>query len=89
MIIFPGEDGLDVVIWGKWRQGSMRARHFDNRTSMLATLENLRLLSPQESRDLESFVFTDYCPIYSAEIDEEVLAAHGFRSAENLGGTPD
>jgi len=30
-----------------------------------------------------------YCPIYSAEIDEEVLAAHGFRSAENLGGTPD
>lgn len=81
MVIFPGEDGLDVVIWGKWAQGSMRHRHFDNRTSMIAMLENLRLLSTDEARKLESFVFTDYCPLYSSEIEEEVLAAHGFRSA--------
>lgn len=84
MIIFPGEDGLDVVIWGKWSQGSMRARHFDNRTSMIELLESLRLLSPKDAKELESFVFTDYCPIYSSEIDEEILMAHGFRSADSI-----
>lgn len=81
MVIFPSEDGLDVVIWGKWAQGSMRHRHFDNRTSMIAMLENLLLLSSDDARSLESFVFTDHCPLYSSEIEEEVLAAHGFRSA--------
>jgi hypothetical protein len=80
MIIFPGEDGLDVVIWGKWIQGSMRVRHFENRTSMIAILENLRLLTSKDTQELESFAFTDYCPLYSSEIDEEILAAHGFRS---------
>jgi hypothetical protein len=78
MVIFPEEDGLDVVLWAKWTQGSMRVRHFDNRTSMIATLGNLGLLSPQEAQELESFVFTNYCPIYSSEIDEEILTAHGF-----------
>lgn len=78
MVIFPEEDGLDVVIWGKWTQGSMRVRHFDNRTSMIAMLANLGLLSSQQAQELESFVFTDHCPIYSSEIDEEILVAHDF-----------
>ena len=78
MIIFPGEDGLDVVIWGKWTQGSMRHRHFDDRTGMIAMLTNLRLLSLEEARKLEEFVFMGHCPVCSSEIEEEVLAAHGF-----------
>ncbi len=81
MIIFPGEDGLDVVIWGKWTQGSMRYRHFDDRSGMIAMLENLRLLSSEDGRKLEEFVFLDHCPIYSSEIEEDVLAAHGFLPA--------
>jgi hypothetical protein len=78
MIIFPGEDGLDVVIWGKWTQGSMRHRHFDDRTGMISMVENLHLLSWEDARKLEDFVFLDHCPIYSSEIEEDVLAAHGF-----------
>jgi len=81
MVIFPGEDGLDVVIWGKWTQGTMRHRHFDCRTDMIALLKDLRLVTAEEAEKLESFVFTDHCPLYSGEIDEEVLAAHGFQSA--------
>ena len=81
MIIFPGEDGLDVVIWGKWTQGSMRYRHFDERTGMIAMMESLRLLSAEDARKLEDFVFIDHCPIYSSEIEEDVLASHGFLPA--------
>ena len=81
MIVFPGEEGLDVVIWGKWTQGTMRCRHFDDRTCMIAMLENLRLLSHEEAQQLENFVFRDSCPLYSADIEEEVLAAHGFSQA--------
>lgn len=81
MVIFPGEDGLDVVVWGKWTQGSMRHRHFDDRTCMIEMLVSLRLLSSDDAKKLESFVFIDHCPIYSAEIEEDVLAAHGFLSA--------
>jgi hypothetical protein len=81
MIIFPGEDGLDVVIWGKWTQGSMRYRHFDDRTGMIAVLRDLRLLTSEEAEKLEDFVFTNHCPLYTAEIAEEVLVAHSFRSA--------
>jgi hypothetical protein len=81
MIIFPGEDGLDVVIWGKWSRGTMRHRHFNCRTTMIAMLKDLRLLISEEAEKLEDFVFTDHCPLYSAEIEEEVLAAHGFQSA--------
>jgi CRISPR-associated endonuclease Csn1 len=54
---------------------------FDNRTTMIALLETLRLISPQEARELEQFDFLDSCPLYSAEIDEDTLAAHGFHSA--------
>ncbi len=78
MIIFPGEDGLDVVIWGKWTQGSMRYRHFDDRSGMIAILETLRLLSSEDGRKLEEFVFLDHCPIYSSEIEEDVVEAHAF-----------
>jgi len=78
MIIFPGEDGLDVVIWGKWAQGTMRHRHFDDRTSMIAMLQNLHLLSSEDAGKLEEFVFLDRCPVYSSEIEEDVLAEHGF-----------
>jgi hypothetical protein len=81
MVIFPAENGLDVVVWGKWKQGSMRHRHFDNRTTMIVMLEHLRLLTHDEAERLEEFVFTDHCPLYSSEIDEDTLAAHGFLSA--------
>ena len=78
MIVFPGEEGLDVVIWGKWTQGSMRCRHFNGRSDMIAVLTNLRLLSQEEAQRLEKFDFKDSCPLYSSEIEQEVLEAHGF-----------
>ena len=81
MIIFPCDDGLDVVIWGKWTQGSMRHRHFDDRTCMVNMLESLHLLSSEDAKKLENFVFIDDCPIYSSEIEEDVLAMHGFVQA--------
>lgn len=81
MIIFPGEYGLDVVIWGKWTQGSMRHRHFADRTCMINMLENVQLLNSEDAKKLENFVFIDYCPIYSSEVEEDVLTAHGFVQA--------
>jgi hypothetical protein len=48
---------------------------------MIAMLEDLHLLSSEEARKLEDFVFIDHCPIYSSEIEEDVLAAHGFLPA--------
>jgi hypothetical protein len=81
IIVFPREDGFNVMVWGKWAGESMRVRHFDNRASMIALLENLRLITPQESQELEHFGFTDSCPLYSAEIEEDSLAAHGFHAA--------
>ncbi len=81
MVIFPSESGLYVLVWGKEIQGSMRVRHFDDRTSMIAMLENLHLISPQQAKELDSFVFIDSCPLYSPEIDEDNLEAHGFHRA--------
>lgn len=49
MIIFPSEDGLNVVLWGRWVEGSVRTRYFDNRTSMIAVLESLRFLTPEQA----------------------------------------
>jgi hypothetical protein len=83
MVIFPSEDGFNVLVWGKWAEGSMRVRHFDNRTTMIALLETLGLISAQEAKDLEEFGFTESCPLYSREIDEEILAAHGFQSGSS------
>ena len=82
LIVFPNEDGFNVLIWGKWAEGSMRVRHFDNRTVMVGLLETLRLITPEEARELERLEFVDSCPIYASEIDEETLSAHGFRSAQ-------
>lgn len=79
MIVFPSEDGFNVLIWGKWASGSMRIRSFDNRRSMIALLENLRLISPDDAQELADFDFVDSCPLYTSEIDEEMLEAHGFR----------
>ena len=81
MIIFPSEDNLSVLIWGKWLKGSMRVRRFNNRASMIAVLESLQMITPQEAQELERFGFSDSCPLYSAEIDEGTLAAHGFHIA--------
>jgi hypothetical protein len=78
MIVFPGEEGLDVVLWGKWTKGSMRCRHFNGRSDMIAVLTSLRLLSQEEAQRLEKFDFKDSCPLYSSEIEQEILEAHGF-----------
>lgn len=80
MLVFPSEDGFNVLIGGKWASGSMRVRSFDNRASMIALLENLHLISPEAAPYLESFDFIDSCPLYSSDIEEETLEAHGFRS---------
>ena len=79
MIVFPSEDGFNVLVWGKCTGGAMRVRSFDNRTTMIALLENLRLITPQAAKDLETFDFLDSCPLYSAVVEEETLEAHGFR----------
>lgn len=80
MIVFPSEDGFNVLVWGKCTGGAMRVRSFDNRTSMIALLENLRLISPEAAKDLENFTFVDSCPLYSSDdIDEASLESHGFR----------
>jgi hypothetical protein len=81
LIIFPSENGFNVAIWGAWMEGSMRVRSFENRTEMIALLESLRLLGPGVGRELEKFTFLDSCPLYSAEVDEEMLETHGFRKA--------
>lgn len=81
LIIFPYEDGFNVAVWGAWTEGSMRICSFDNRTTMIALLENLRLIGPGEAQELKEFTFLSSCPLYSAEIDEETLEAHGFRKA--------
>lgn len=81
LVIFPSDDGLNVVVWGKWTQGSMRVRHFENRSSMIALLESLHLITAADAQTLESFPFTDSCPLFSADIDEEALIAHGFDPA--------
>jgi hypothetical protein len=81
LIIFPYEDGFHVVAWGTWIEGSMRTRSFDNRTEMIALLETLHLIGTEEAQDLDKFSFMNSCPLYTAEIDEETLEAHGFRKA--------
>ena len=48
---------------------------------MIALLQNLQLIGPEEAQELEEFTFLSSCPLYSAEIDEETLEAHGFRRA--------
>lgn len=78
LVIIPGDDGLNVVVWGKWTQGSMRVRQFETRASMICLLETLHLITPEDARHLEGFDYVDSCPLFSAEIDEETLSTHGF-----------
>lgn len=83
MIVLPSENGFNVLIWGKSSGDSMRVRSFNDRASMIALLENLRLLCPQEARELENLDFIDSCPLYRIDdIDEASLDAHGFRRPE-------
>lgn len=79
MVIIPSDDGLNVVIWGRWAAGTMRARHFDNRTEMIETLMTLRLITPEDAPELECFTFVDSCPLFAAEVEEDHLEAHGFK----------
>jgi hypothetical protein len=81
LVIFPSDDGFNVLVWGKWSEGSMRVRHFDNRTVMIALLQDLCLITLEEAQKLEQCSFTDSCPLYSADTDEETLIAHGFGRA--------
>jgi hypothetical protein len=81
LIIFPSDDGFQVVVWAVWTEGSVRTRSFDNRTEMIALLENLRFIGPTEARELEGFPFLSSCPLFSAEIDEATLEANGFQRA--------
>jgi hypothetical protein len=81
MIVLPNEDGFNVLIWEKQIEGSIRVRRFDNRSSMIALLTGLRLITPEQAQELEHFDFVDSCPLYSPEIDEESLAAHDFHPA--------
>ena len=81
MVIIPNDDGLNVLIWGKWAAGSMRVRHFENRTELASVLVSLNLIRAKDASDLENFAFTDSCPLFSAETEEEILEAHGFNLA--------
>ena len=81
MIVFPNDNGFAVLIWAKGADGTMRVRRFENRTAMVGLLESLHLITFQEARTLESFDFLDTCPLYTPQIDEESLAAHGFEKA--------
>jgi hypothetical protein len=78
LVVFPSDDGLNVVIWGKWAQGSMRVRHFDTRASTITTLQDLGLITPENALTLECFTFEDSCPLFSAEVDDRLLTEHGF-----------
>jgi len=82
LAILPAEDGLNVIVWAKWATGTMRVRHFQNRSEMIETLVGLRLIGLADGEGLGSFVFSDTCPLFSSEIDEAVLAAHGFEIAQ-------
>lgn len=81
LVIFPAEDGLNVVVWGKWLRGSMRVRHFDTRTEMTEVLLALNLVTSRDVPALESATFEDSCPLFSADVDEDLLDEHGFDPA--------
>ena len=82
LVIFPSDDGLNVVVWGKWAQGSMRVQHYETRTAMIATLRALGLISPEDASTLENFTFENTCPMFSGEASDQELTEHGFRPPE-------
>jgi hypothetical protein len=61
VIIFPTEDSFHVLVAGSWTDFPMRVRSFDNRTTMLAFLENLRLIDPDDVQKLKDFEFLSFC----------------------------
>jgi len=81
LVIFPSDDGLNVVIWGKWAQGSMRTRHFATRGSMIETLLALELIGREDAERIEQSTFEESCPLFNAVIDEASLQDHGFELA--------
>ena len=81
LVVAPSQDGLTVLVWVKWAKGSMRLRRFDSRAAMIATLQDLKLISADEAAILESATFEDSCPMFSSEIDEQTLAKNGFGPA--------
>lgn len=81
LIVFPNEDGFNVLLWQTDAKGSMRVRTFGDRGTMIAALETIRLISSKEARQLEDLSFMDSCPLYTSEIDEPTLVAHGFEVA--------
>ncbi len=81
LIVFPNDNGFSVLVWDISASGPMRIRRFDNRASMTAVLRSLALITHEEAANLDGFGFLDACPMYSAEIDEDTLADHGFERA--------
>ncbi len=64
LVIFPAENSLNVVIWGKWAKGSMRVRQFENRTEMIETFKTLGLVDESEGQTLESFAVCRLMPAF-------------------------
>jgi hypothetical protein len=62
---------------------SMRVRRFDTRTNMTQTLQGLGLITDEDALRIDKLTFEDSCPLFSAEIDEDTLAAHGFLPPES------
>jgi hypothetical protein len=49
---------------------------------MITTLQDLGLITPENAITLEGFTFEDSCPLFSAEVDDRLLAKHGFGAPE-------
>lgn len=81
VIVFPSEDGLTVLVWGEWAQGSMHMRRFDGRETMISALQDVKLISPDEAAILEDATFENSCPLFFSEIDEQTLAKNDFATA--------
>jgi hypothetical protein len=82
LVIFPSDDGLNVVMWGKWASGSMRVRHFESRTAMISLLRDLGLITSEDALALESFTFENSCPLFSGDVSDEALAEYGFEAPD-------
>lgn len=80
LVVFPSDNELNVVIWGKWTEGSMRVRQFATRTELIEVLRLLGLLGPDDAICIERCTFEDSCPLFTGEVDEEILSAHGFKT---------
>jgi hypothetical protein len=50
---------------------------------MTQTLQGLGLITDEDALRIDKLTFEDSCPLFSAEIDEDTLAAHGFLPPES------